>query len=285
MKRIVHVVIVVALFALLPSILLAQDEPTLEGLSAKLEALVELITSMSDRMNSFEDRVAGLEEDELDARLSALETRTAPTPTPKPTPTPEATPTPELTPTPTAIPVPDTVLVVTVARGNARSGPGTQYDILDVVTQGDTLTGPYQETGTWYQFCCVADDELAWISKTLVTVKEKADLTAWETARSAAIEVDGETLLRFNDDYVGELVYFGDVIVIQALDDSILVFLDAANLEQPSWLLYENTSPRIIARDRIDFVARVVSLYTYETAGQGALTVPLLEVIELRVAE
>ena len=264
MKR--YLLIIALLALLIPGALLAQDELTLEDLAKRV------------------DEIFGTQNDVVQ-RLSALETRTAPTPTPKATPTPAPTSTPAPISTPTPIPVPDTVLVVTVARGNARSGPGTQYGILGVVTQGDVLQGPYQETDGWYQFCCVEDNQTAWISKTLVSLKQKAELTAWENARNSAIEVDGETLLRYNDDYVGKLVYFGNIIVIQSLDDRILVSLDSVNFEDPSWLIYENIRPRILEGDRIDFVARVISLYTYETSGRGALTVPLLEVVELRLAE
>ena len=281
MKR--YLIIIALLAILVPGALLAQDELTLENLHDKLTALVELVTSVVLRVQDLSDRVDALEEKKLDQRLSAIETRTVPTPTL--TPTPASTPTPTLTPTETPIPIPDTVLVVTVARGNARSGPGTQYDIVGVVTQGDTLTGPYQETEGWYQFCCVDDDETAWISKTLVSLKDKAELSAWETARGSAIEVDGETLLRYNDDYVGKLVYFSSAVVIQSLDEQVLVSLDNVTFEHIAWLIYENTSPRIITEDTIEFVALVIGLHTYQTSGRGALTVPLLEVIELRLSE
>ena len=76
MKRITRIAIAAVLLALLPTLLLAQGDLTLEGLAARLDALF-------GRVDSHEER------------LSALETRTAPTatltPTPKPTSTPEPT--------------------------------------------------------------------------------------------------------------------------------------------------------------------------------------------------
>ena len=133
----------------------AQGELTLEGLADALAAL-------TGQVSSHEERIA------------ALETRTAPTPT--------ATP----------VPAPDTVLVVTIARGNVRAGPGTQHAIVGSVSQGEALEGPCQESGGWYQFCCTDDGENAWISATLVSVKQEGELTAWEEARNAAFESTGK---------------------------------------------------------------------------------------------
>lgn len=258
MTRVLRVIVLASFLFLLPTaVLVAQGELTLESIA---EALAELT-----------DRV-----DDNDDRLAALETRTAPTPTPA------ATPTPEATPTPTPIPTPETVLVVTIARGNVRAGPGTQHAIVGSVSQGDTLEGPYEETGGWYQFCCIESGEKAWISSTLVTVRDEGELTDWENARRNAIEVDPDTLLRYNADYANELVYFSNVRVFQGADNFVLVFLDAS-YDYVGYLIYENASPRVLKDDRIDFVARVDGIHTYKSTGDRMISAPLLEVVELRL--
>lgn len=249
-----------------------------------LEALAEKI----ERLFAGQDELASTVE-ELTERMEAMETRLAPTATPTITATPINTPTVTTTPTVTPTPVPtadpDSVIVVQVARGNVRSGPGTQHDIVGVVETGDILQGPIQESSGWYQFCCVNESETAWISGTLVTVQSREELTEWEEARSAAVEIDNEDLLRNMETHVGKHVYF-KAYVIQALEDRVLVITEEGEgVQDLIWLIYENSSPRLIAEDNVEFVGEVISLYTYETSGRGALTVPLLSVIEIRLIE
>ena len=254
-----------------------EAELTLEALAEKIE---ELFAGQDDLASTVE---------ELAERVEELETRVAPTATPTKTAapiiTPTTTPTHTVTPTPIPTADPDSVIVVQIARGNVRSGPGTQHDILAVVQSGDILQGPIQETSGWYQFCCVNDGETAWISKTLVSVQSKAELTEWEAARSAAVEIDNEDLLRNMETHVGKLVYYS-AYVVQALEDSVLVLVEEGEgVQDLIWLIYENSSPRLIAEDKVEFVAEVIDLYTYETSGRGALTVPLLSVVEIRIIE
>ena len=258
-----------------------EAELTLEALAEKIE---ELFAGQDDLASTVK---------ELAERVEELETRVAPTATPTKTSTPVITPTvtttptvtPTVTPTPFPTADPDSVIVVQIARGNVRSGPGTQYDIVAVVESGDILQGPIQETSGWYQFCCVNEGETAWISGTLVTVQSREELTEWEEARSAAVEIDTEDLLRNIEAHVGKLVYF-KAYVFQSLESVVLVFEgeDGDSLDV-IYLVYENTSPRLLAEDKVEFVAEVIDLYTYETSGQGALTVPLLRVVELRIIE
>lgn len=258
--------------------LYAQEaELTLEALAEKIE---ELFSGQDDLASTVK---------ELAERVEELETQVAPTATPTITSTPISTPTvtttPTVTPTPAPTADPDSVIVVEAARGNVRSGPGTQHDIVSVVESGDILQGPIQESSGWYQFCCVNEGETAWISGTLVSVQSREELTEWETARAAAVEIDTEDLLRNIEAHVGKLVYF-KAYVFQSLENVVLVFEgeDGDSLDV-IYLVYENTSPRLIAEDKIEFVAEVIDLYTYETSGRGALTVPLLSVVELRIIE
>ena len=276
-----HLVLAVTVVALLLSIsfpLYAEEaELTLEALADRIE---ELFAGQQDLASTVE---------ELTERMEAMETRLAPTATPTITSTPIIVPTitttPTVTPTPIPTADPDSVIVVQVARGNVRSGPGTQYAIVAVVESGDILQGPIQETSGWYQFCCVNEGETAWISGTLVTVQSREELTEWEAARSAAVEIDTEDLLRNMEAHVGKLVYF-KAYVFQSLEERVLAFEgEGDDVQDVLYLLYENNSPRLIAEDKVEFVAEVIDLYTYKTSGQGALTVPLLRVVELRIIE
>ena len=272
MKRFLLLIALLAL--LVPSVLIAQGNVTLEGLASQVS---ELFTNQRTIMS----------------RLSALETRTAPTPTQRPTSRPTSTPRPTRRPTSTPrptrrlipTPVPETVLVVTVSRGNARSGPGTQHSILGTVQEGNILQGPLQETSDWYQFCCVAGNQKAWVSKSLVALKSKGELSDWEKLKSSAFLISGGDLLRYNESHVGKLVYYDNVRVNQSLEDALLVYLVDDEHDDPLILIYSHKPIRIIEGDRIEFVAEVVGLHTYKTSGQGLLTVPLLRNRELRLVE
>lgn len=76
-------------------------------------------------------------------------------------------------------PVGQTV-VVNVGSGNARSGPGTNYDIVAYVFRDDVLRVLGWETGNtgkdWYQVRI--DGRLCWVSSTLVTIQGFAGGTA-----------------------------------------------------------------------------------------------------------
>ena len=255
MNRFLRIAALASFLFLLPTaVLVAQGELTLESIA---EALAELT-----------DRV-----DDNDERLAALETRTAPTPTPV------------ATPTPTPVPEPETVLVVTVARGNVRESPGTQHAIVGTVSKDDVLTGPYQEQAGWYEFCCVNDDQKAWISSTLVSVTEAGEISAWQEARQAAVEIDRNDLIRNNESHIGKWVYFGDASVVQALDDGMIVNRLDDGIGKTLILTYPHTPLRIIQGDMIEFVAEVIGVYTYESISLGMITAPVLRVVELRIQE
>lgn len=277
-KLLISIALMLVLLLSISFPLFAEEaELTLEALAERIE---ELFAGQDDLTSTVED---------LAKRVEELETRVAPTATPTITSTPISTPTVTTTPTVTPTPIPtadpDSVIVVQVARGNVRSGPGTQHDIVGVVESGDILRGPIQESSGWYQFCCIDEGETAWISSTLVTVQSQEELTEWESARSAAVEIDNEDLLRNIEAHIGKYVYFR-AYVIQALSDQVLVIPeDAERVQEVIWLIYENSSPRLITEDHVEFVAEVIDLYTYETAQYGMLTVPLLRVIEVRVIE
>ena len=128
------------------------------------------------------------------------ETATAlPSPTPKPTETPTPLPSPTLKPTGTAtsLPSPTTLPSATATASptslpeatptleptatpvasvlvrsqtiNVRAGPDTGFGVISTAPQGTELlvVGSDAEQ-TWWQVCCVDDDQLGWVSDTVV---------------------------------------------------------------------------------------------------------------------
>lgn len=92
-----------------------------------------------------------------------------PTPTPPPTATPLPTPTPQPTDTPSPTPAP--VRVRTRDTVNVRDGPGTVYPSLARVPAGTTFVVQGQnETGTWWQVCCLGDRP-GWILAELLSAE------------------------------------------------------------------------------------------------------------------
>lgn len=95
----------------------------------------------------------------------------APPATDTPVPEPTEEPTPE--PPPTATPIPAPRLVVTNATANVRKGPGTAYNRVGTVSQGETfdITGK-NKAGNWWQF--QLNGQPVWIFGDLVRA-ENAD--------------------------------------------------------------------------------------------------------------
>lgn len=244
--------------------------------TSSLHAPVTAQSNLTDRVEALETRV--LENNRAIRSLRTDVRNIRATLTAVPTAPPPPTPTPTLTPS-------DNVLVVTIARGNVRSGPGTNHGVIGSVQQGDILEGPIEEQNGWYQFCCVDDDQFGWISGTLVNVTSRADLTTWDMYRPEAIEISGEELLRNINAHKDKIVYF-KATVFQSLQDGMLISIDnTVSQYRTVRLLYDHDPLRVLERDRIEFVAQVLGPYTYQTAQRGSLTVPALHVIALRLLE
>lgn len=87
-----------------------------------------------------------------------------PTRTAAPTRMPSATPTYTATPTPTATPSPDAIVVANTL--NLRGGPGTDYETLTQLSQGDELFVVGQQRGCeWVKVSSVSDpDSIGWVA-------------------------------------------------------------------------------------------------------------------------
>lgn len=311
MKRLLAAVALLAL--LLPAALLAQDGGlTLERLAAQIEKLFADQGDLAARVAALETRVPpplpSLHIPHTDGN-SPPPADGAPPP-PPPTPTPQTAPTgpppadlgpePAHEPTPHATPGtgsaptpirpkplddPPTLLEITADRANVYAGPGSHHDIIQTVTKGDTFPGPLTQVNGWYYFCCLANELSGWIARPLVTLLNTDQVPAWQAARSAAVELDLDALLRYNDDYLGQKVYFSGVQVLHAMDSALLIVIPAGGWVESAWLLYENSTPRVLARDRIEFVAQVEGLHRLDTTFGVAVTMPLLRVVALRLIE
>ena len=79
------------------------------------------------------------------------------------------------TPAPTRTPRPSSAqsLVVLVGAANVRAGPGTGHEVLGVVEQGQTLSGPLSTQSGWHQVCCVEGNQQGWISSELVADRNR----------------------------------------------------------------------------------------------------------------
>ena len=123
------------------------------------------------------------------ATATQLPTKTAvammiPTDTPVPTQTaepPTVIPTATLVPTftpmmPTETAVPPVLAAVNVARLNIRSGPGTTYDLLGTVDEGEQieLTGRLSDS-SWWQICCVLG-ESGWVISEAIEIPAEAEI-------------------------------------------------------------------------------------------------------------
>lgn len=114
--------------------------------------------------------------------LATVNTPTVAADTPTPTATPTATPTPTNTSipteTPTTIPISDAVVIASNGL-NLRSGPGTDYDIIDFLKKDDTLSIQGR----------IADN--GWIQ----VVSDNRSVSGWVSASSELVQIN----LNLND--------------------------------------------------------------------------------------
>ena len=124
-------------------------------------------------------------------------------------------------------------------------------------------------------------------------------------------QIDWENLFRYNEEHVGKSVAFkGNVLQVVQVEESCFLGVCSTNFSAiddategdvalrvavtrssyGSWddvvmLLYRSPPTRILEDDLVEFVAEVKGLYTYEALFGNDITVPLLEVVQLRLVE
>lgn len=104
------------------------------------------------------------------------------TDTPEPSITPTLTTMPSSTPLPTATMVPEVQVIVSSA--SLREGPGTHYNVITFLREGDVVTviGINREGGNWYNVI-LEDETLGWLA---ISVAVAVDDTAVTTIPTAA---------------------------------------------------------------------------------------------------
>ena len=126
-----------------------------------------------------------------------------------------------------------------------------------------------------------------------------------------ADQIDWETLFRYNEEHVGKSVAFkGNVLQVVQVEKSCFLGVCSTNFSAiddategdvalrvavtrssyGSWddavmLLYRSPPTRILEDDLIEFVAEVKGLYSYNAIMGNEVTIPLLEVTQLRLIE
>lgn len=140
----------------------------------------------------------------------------------------------------------------------------------------------------------------------------KSTPTPMATSISEGVDqIDWETLFRYNEDHVGKSVAFkGKVLQVVQVEKSCFLGVCSTNFSAiddategdvalrvavtrssyGSWddavmLLYRSPPTRILEDDLIEFVAEVKGLYSYDAIMGNEVTIPLLEVTQLRLIE
>jgi uncharacterized protein YgiM (DUF1202 family) len=258
--------------------------PAADETSAPSEGAPQIDTPTPEQA----DAVQALQQVDLPTATPEPEPPTAtpepPTPTPEP---PTATPEP-----PTATPEPKPEVVVSNPRVNVRTGPGSTFDVLGQVLQGERLeiVGRDPE-GQWWQICCFQGqtgwlaDEVVRAEGPLETVALSADLPtptpeATSTAEAAAIApppADGaflfglteETTYPFSQDYLRVGVKANDN------DDTPLAGFYLRIVNETSgqqWLSPATSSgPWQGTAPSVDFADFRQANLIYDTRGQSAL--------------
>ena len=140
----------------------------------------------------------------------------------------------------------------------------------------------------------------------------KSTPTPMATSISEGVDqIDWETLFRYNEEHVGKSVAFkGKVLQVVQVEKSCFLGVCSTNFSAiddategdvalrvavtrssyGSWddavmLLYRSPPTRILEDDLIEFVAEVKGLYSYNAIMGNEVTIPLLEVTQLRLIE
>jgi uncharacterized protein YgiM (DUF1202 family) len=267
-----------------PTVVPTAPPPAAEETNAPSEGATQIDTPVPEQP----DAAQALQQVELPTATPEPPPPTAtpepPTPTPEP---PTATPEP-----PTATPEPKPEVVVSNPRVNVRTGPGSTFDVLGQVLQGERLEiVGRDQNGQWWQICCFQGqtgwlaDEVVRTEGPLETVALAADLPTptpevTPTAEAAAIAAppaDGdflfglseETTYPFSQDYLRVGVKANDN------DDTPLAGFYLRIVNETSgqqWLSPATSSgPWQGTAPSVDFADFRQANLIYDTRGQSAL--------------
>lgn len=99
--------------------------------------------------------------------------------------------------------------------------------------------------------------------------------------------------MRYHKEHLDKIVYF-EGIAQQVLGDehAIAILLNVFVQDRLEYVYqgnvylgYQDYPVRVMKNDQVEIVGRFVDLYTYDSVGQGPITVPWIEVIQLRIID
>ena len=106
-----------------------------------------------------------------------------------------------------------------------------------------------------------------------------------DSAKENALHLEYDTLLRFNEEYVGDIVYYkGEVVqMVHRYDDTYLLFI---NPDTGEWLNSDRlavhySGQRILEDDVVEVYGVVAGLYEYEAVLGNQVIVPEIDALYL----
>ena len=120
--------------------------------------------------------------DDAESEMRSIDDGSQNLTTPTSTPPDQASRTePTITNTPTVEKQTDPVFTVNSPVVNVRQGPGTNFTVVDQVTQGEEFeANGVNQAGDWLRFCCVRGGGDGWIYKPLVIIENERGLSVAE---------------------------------------------------------------------------------------------------------
>ena len=117
--------------------------------------------------------------DDAESEMRSIDDGSQNLTTPTSTPPDQASRTePTITNTPTVEKQTDPVFTVNSPVVNVRQGPGTNFTVVDQVTQGEEFeANGVNQAGDWLRFCCVRGGGDGWIYKPLVIIENERGLS------------------------------------------------------------------------------------------------------------
>ena len=202
--------------------------------------------------------------------------------------------------------------------GEIPAALGNLSNLKSLYLYGNESLGCLPNTFPVYRYDMIRNQEegMSFCDAETPTANPTGDAKSTPTPMATSIsegadQIDWETLFRYNEEHVGKSVAFkGNVLqVIQveescflgvcitnfsAIDDAtegdVALRVAVTRSSYGSWddavmLLYRSPPTRILEDDLIEFVAEVKGLYSYDAIMGNEVTIPLLEVTQLRLIE
>ena len=104
---------------------------------------------------------------------------------------------------------------------------------------------------------------------------------------SSASRVSYDDLFRNNHRHIGKVVYYeGEVVQVIEQEGNVRALRVKVTKDDYYWkdtLYLHYSGPRVLEEDIIEFVGKVVGLYTYESVSGASITIPKVTMIQYRL--